>query len=219
MTMSFQNTDLSPTISERSAVATSYADISDSTQTGAFFQQSFQCGKVPPPQQGYTAKPTGITVPDPQLSRWTRDRFNTESVDMPASPELTMSYTTVARSHAAPQTTLTVTSQRLDTESHRKRLGLGSHVYRENALQNDKAEFPSLYSTAATGKLADANSRVFRSRENINLPFMPELKTEKLDPRMYKSMLPGQPKLQQPVADLPATPKFMGSYHFMGNKN
>ena len=219
MTVSFQNTDLSPTINERSAIATSFADIPDSTQTGAFYQQSFQCGNMPPPRQGYIAKPTGITVPEPQLSRWTRDRFNTESVDMPASPELTMSYTTVARSNTAPQTALTVTSQRSDTESRGKRLGIGSQVYSENALQNEKADLPSLYSTTATGKLADANSRVFRSRENINLPFMPGLKTGKLDPRMYKSMLPDQPKLQQPVADLPAAPKFMGSYHFMGSKN
>ena len=220
MTVSFQNTDLSLNISERSAVATSYSDMLDSTQMGTFSKQRVQCGEEPPPpHQSYVPKAAGTAMLEPQLSSWARDRFNKESVDMPDSPELTMSYTSMARS-AASQPAMNVSSQHLGIESRGWRLGVGSHVYNnENTLRNDRADFSSLYSTNTTEKLMDTKTRVLWSRENLSSPCMPELKTGKLDHRVYKSMLPDQPKLQQPSADLPATPKFMGSYHFMGTKD
>ena len=222
MTVSLQNTDLSSTFSERSA-ATSYFDTSDSAQTGSFLQQSVQGGNVPPQRPGHGPKPTGFAVQEPQLSNWTRDRLNTESLDMPASPELTMSYTSMTRSSASSQSALTVSvnSQRLGVDKgHGWRFGVGSHIrHNENTVQNDKVDIPSLYLTNTTEKLTDTDSRVLWSRENIISPSMPELTTRKLEPGVCKSFLPDQPKLQPPLTDLPATPKFMGSYHFMSSKD
>lgn len=150
----------------------------------------------------------GEEVPEPQLSDWTRDRFNTRAVDLPASPELTMSYTSLARSYTSTSHPASVVSSRkLDTHSQSASLGA------EDPGSQDSST--SAHVSRSRIPVKAAHSQIPQSKENAGYSGMQRLTTKgRLNFDLTGSSFPDPPRLQDPLkdsnADLPSTPNWAG---------
>ena len=229
MSISFKQSNLSSTFSEKSDF-----DISNSTQTGMLPKSDQQrTGTLPPPppspppqqQQQLTAdvKSSGAVVSEPQFPTWSSERFFTESLDLPASPELTLNYSSLNYSShtAAVKPSLSDTNAKsypLAPGNLSSAFGIGYSVQPESSV----TKYPSKasHTTGQAVKAAGEDRNILRSTENTGYPSTPEFRTGK---RQGGDVLPAHPKLQHAVPDddlsLPPTPKFMGSYHFMGGQH
>ncbi|KAL8611389.1 hypothetical protein ACOMHN_014444 [Nucella lapillus] len=245
MRVSFKQTELmSSTFSEKSAITTSSdLDMSSSTHTLAQQGRGALDGRGLPP--AWSRKPgpksygpvvsdgmrsdqmmANLAVSEPQLSSWAREGMGAEDLNLPPSPELTMSYPT--RPKAAAVTTLSSSNL---SSNHQTRWG---HFDVENfgqaeesygggkGLMNEPSGFVSGHSSHGGSSVGDLHGGVLRSKENVLLSGVQSEKHGKANVVAKDPVIPDQPVLQHPLTDggldLPATPKFLGSYRFMNSK-
>ncbi|KAK7487734.1 hypothetical protein BaRGS_00021001 [Batillaria attramentaria] len=100
------------------------------------------------------------------------------------------------------------------------RFGVKGTTYTGADMDNDRRGFRPFVKTEEPAAKYGQGFGLHYNKENLELPATPELTSIKLEDSTVSEV--GQPRLPRPLADsnldLPPTPKFMGSYHFMNSK-
>ncbi|XP_076467096.1 uncharacterized protein LOC143298204 isoform X2 [Babylonia areolata] len=273
MTVSFKHSDLSSTFCERSATISSYLDTSKSTQFAAQQGAPDRRAQHPPATSQphrYVTDPklpdctisdyitARLAVSEPQLSSWSREGVGADGLELPSSPELTMSYSTYSKATTAatqPSTTFTshphtvhkhlegpdwgevcggkglLFSSADNTLIHQSQIGALSNMENEQCDMKSglldkfcvppaKSACVSVYSSNTVSTVPEAHSGVLCSTENKLPPVTSEV-CRKESHSAKGHALQYQPALHHQFTDgtldLPATPKFWGTYHFMGS--